>query len=232
VQETYRRVFQLIQRLINFPDLDKRFGEFDLNRDGAELYNSEYNLWNPNSKACFIVLWLYSIEPPLYYFFNEACRLRNKAVLPLLGPFAAAVGAILLGAEWTRADTIKRGYKQPDSPLGCMAGAFLLFRGSLMPPHSIAKFALMKNRPLFEQTMTDPQGKQWGKDLCLDWDNKAKWEELTPEKKVLAGFVYLPGAQSTSVSFKVALEFAFPSKDTQGHVPTLFVVCCHNYYSF
>jgi len=30
VQETYRRVFQLIQRLINFPDLDKRFGTFHL----------------------------------------------------------------------------------------------------------------------------------------------------------------------------------------------------------
>ena len=26
VQETYERVFKLIQRLINFPDLDKRFG--------------------------------------------------------------------------------------------------------------------------------------------------------------------------------------------------------------
>ena len=193
VQETYLRVFQLIQRLINFPDLDKRFGKFELDVHGAELYNSEYNLWNPNSKACFIVLWLYSIEPPLYYFFNEACRLRNKAVLPLLGPFAAAVGAILGGAECDRADTIMPAYKQPDSPLGCMAGAFLLFRGSLMPPHSIAKFALMKGRPLFEQTMTDPQGNQWGKDLCRDENNDAKWEELTPEKKMLAGFVCLSG---------------------------------------
>jgi hypothetical protein len=95
--------------LINFPDLDKRFGKYVEIDDGPELYNSEYNLWNPNSKACFIVLWLYSIEPPLYYFFNEACRLRNKAVLPLLGPFAAAVGAILQGAEYTRADTIMSG---------------------------------------------------------------------------------------------------------------------------
>jgi len=150
----------------------------------------------------------------------------------LLGPFAAAVGAILIEAEYSRADTIKRGLDQPDSPLGCMAGAFLLFRGSLMPPHSIAKFALMKGRPLFEQTMTDPQGNQWGKDLCRDENNDAKWEELTPEKKMLAGFVYLPGAQSTSVSFKVALEFAFPTKDTQGHVPTLFVVCCLNFAGF
>jgi len=48
--------------------------------------------------------------------------------------------------------------------------------------------------------------------------------------KRLAGFVCLPGAQSTSVSWKVALEFALPSKDTQGdHVPTLFVICCQNY---
>ena len=78
-----------------------------VNRDGAELYNSDYNLWNPKSKACFIVLWLYSIEPPLYFFFNEACRLRNKAVVPLLGPFASAVGMILAGAaEFFRPDKI------------------------------------------------------------------------------------------------------------------------------
>ena len=80
---------------------------YGLKRDGAELYNSDYNLWNPKSKACFIVLWLYSIEPPLYFFFNEACRLRNKAVVPLLGPFASAVGLILNGfAEYFRPDKI------------------------------------------------------------------------------------------------------------------------------
>ena len=134
VQETYRRVFETIQRLINFPDLDQQF-DFD---------DEEYGLCKPESKACFIVLWLYSIEPPLYYFFNEACRLRNKAVVSLLGPFAAAVGMILCGyAEMNRPDTIKPGSLQHDSPLGCMAGAFLLFRGCLLPPHAIAKFALM-----------------------------------------------------------------------------------------
>ena len=110
--------------------------------------------------------------------------------------------------------------------MGCMAGAFLLFRGSLMPPHAIAKFALMQGRPLFHQTKTE-NGIEFGKNLC-DGDF-ARWQELTPEMKRLAGFVCLPGAQSTSVSWKVALEFAMPSKDTQGHVPTLFVICCQNY---
>jgi len=108
-----------------------------------------------------------------------------------------------------------------------MSGAFLLFRGSLMPPHAIAKFALMQGRPLFHQTKTE-NGIEFGKNL--DLGDKAKWERLTPEMKRLAGFVCLPGAQSTSVSWKVALEFAMPSKDTQGHVPTLFVICCQNYY--
>ena len=85
VQETYRRVFELIQRLINFPDLDKKFASTSIDVD-----KTDYNLWNPKSKGCFIVLWLYSIEPPLYYFVNEACRLRDKTVVPLLGPFLAA----------------------------------------------------------------------------------------------------------------------------------------------
>ena len=104
--------------MINFPDLDKKF----------DWYNDVYGLCEPKSKACFIVLWLYSIEPPLYYFVNEACRLRNKTVVPLLGPFVAAVAIILDGrSEAERPDKIKTFNRY--SPLGCMSGAFLLFRG-------------------------------------------------------------------------------------------------------
>ena len=103
----------------------------------------------------------------MYYFFNEACRLRNKAVVSLLGPFAAAVGIILNGnAEKKRPDTIKGGYSHPNkSSLGCMAGAFLLFRGCLLPPHAIAKFALMQGRRLYNETKIDPNGQELGKNL-------------------------------------------------------------------
>ena len=87
--------------MINFPDLDKKFNYCS---------GDEYDFYDPKSKACFIVLWLYSIEPPLYYFVNEACRLRNKTVVPLLGPFVAAVAIILDGvAEGTRPDKIGVG---------------------------------------------------------------------------------------------------------------------------
>ena len=112
----------------------------------------------------------------------------------------------------SRPDTIKGGSLQKGSPLGCMAGAFLLFRGCLLPPHAIAKFALMQGRRLYNETKIDKNGQEWGK--SLDEGDYAKWRKLTAEMKRKAGYVCLPGATSTSVSFKVALDFALPSKDT------------------
>ena len=79
----------------------------------------------------FLILWLYSIEPPLYFHFNNACRLRDWKLLPLLGPFAAATANILDGAaEAFRGDGFKRGAAIRNSPLNTMAGAFIVFRGS------------------------------------------------------------------------------------------------------
>ena len=68
----------------------------------------------------------------------------------------------------------------------------------------------MQGRGLYTPTKIDQYGKELGKNLLKGDD--AKWEELTPEMKKLAGFIHLPGATSTSVSFKVALEFALPSQ--------------------
>ena len=97
---TYRRVFDTILALIALPDLDREFYEHD----------SVYGLWNPSSKACFSMLWMYSLEPPLYYMLNRACRNRTKALLPTLGPFAYAIAEVLMGAEKRRKDKITMGY--------------------------------------------------------------------------------------------------------------------------
>ena len=93
---TYQRVFIELERLINFPDLDLQFG--------YGYGDQEYNLRHPTSKACFLVLFLFSIEPPLYFFLNDAIRTMNKALLPMLGPFAKAIYLVLLGAERGRVD--------------------------------------------------------------------------------------------------------------------------------
>ena len=70
----------------------------------------------------------------------------------------------------------------------------------------------MQGRRLYNETKIDQNGQEWGKNLRKG--DKAKWEVLTAEMKRKPGYVCLPGATSTSVSFKVALDFALPSKDT------------------
>ena len=96
---TYRRVFNTILALIALPDIDKPFNIWENDRI--------YGLDVPESKACFSMLWMYSLEPPLYYMLNRACRNRDNALLPLLGPFAKAIAQVLNGAEFYRNDKIK-----------------------------------------------------------------------------------------------------------------------------
>jgi len=101
---TYQRVFIELERLINFPDLDREF-----TADHFNPKKDDYDLWWPTSKACFLVLFLYSIEPPLYFYLNDAIRTMNKALLPMLGPFASAIYLVLRGAEENRGDKMETG---------------------------------------------------------------------------------------------------------------------------
>ena len=125
MKETYQKVFDIIQNLLAFDDLDKKFSPY--------LKDGEYCLHKPTSKAVFLILWLYSVEPPLYFHFNTACRERDNKLLPLLGPFAFATGRILNGyAEDKREGGFKRGRDidpKGKGALGMMSGAFVVFRG-------------------------------------------------------------------------------------------------------
>ena len=63
----------------------------------------------PDSKIVFLVLYLYSIEPPLYFALNDACRKRDKILLPMLGPFAYALWHVLDWPEKNRKDAFEKG---------------------------------------------------------------------------------------------------------------------------
>ena len=94
-----------------------------------------------------------------------------------------------------------------------MSGSKLVFRGALLPSSTIAHFAV-------------EQGKAWSKQET-NWFRK----ENNP------GWVHLPGVTSTSLSFKVALQFAkvahdpmsANSKDLQS---VLFAICLHNWSGY
>ena len=59
VKKTYERVFDTIHLLLAFPDLDKQFHTD--REDTGPSYHPDYDVWNPKSKVCFLVLWLYSV---------------------------------------------------------------------------------------------------------------------------------------------------------------------------
>ena len=61
-------------------------------------------IFNPNSKIVQTLLWIYTIEPPIYADLNSACREMNLDLLDDLGPYAIALFYILQGTESYRSD--------------------------------------------------------------------------------------------------------------------------------
>ena len=122
--------------------------------------------------------------------------------------------------------------------LGSMTEAFLVFRGALLPASAFIQFTLVEGKKFYNQTRFRNGNIQtrnnWfeGLDMDTNLEGKSTWVEMRKEFENLAGFVNLRGAQSTSMSFKVALEFAMPGKLVDGMVPTLFVVCIHNWFGY
>ena len=93
-----------------------------------------------------------------------------------------------------------------------MGGSMLVFRGALLPTTIIHEFQ-------------NQIGKRWTKEdkpIGMDIDSP--------------GYIHLPGATSTSESFKVALDFArAPANESADSLPlhsVLFVICLHNWEGF
>ena len=97
MNESYKAGFNKIREIIDFPDFDKPFETIDKNginpvtdeEDGD--FNSPYNLCNSSSKASFLLLHIYSMEPPFYFHLNTACRNKDFNLITMLGPFADAL---------------------------------------------------------------------------------------------------------------------------------------------
>ena len=95
VMQTYTNVFKKIEQIMDFPDMNQKFyGLYD-----NDEMDPIYGLFNPRSRASVLVLWLYSVEPPLYFHLNDACRSMDHPLIPMLGPFARAIYETLSYAE-------------------------------------------------------------------------------------------------------------------------------------
>ncbi len=86
--------------------------------------------------------YMYSLEPPIYYYLNQACRTMDKSKLDTLGPYARVLFEMLEeGRECDRErdDKMRVGYEdgedsddKPTTPLGYFSQSFFTFRGVKM----------------------------------------------------------------------------------------------------
>ena len=86
--------------------------------------------------------YMYSLEPPIYYYLNQACRTMDKSKLDTLGPYARVLFEMLwLGAncDEERVDKMRVGWddgeysdEEPTTPLGYFSQSFFTFRGVKM----------------------------------------------------------------------------------------------------
>ena len=104
VKGNYKRVFDFILHSTDCDEVDQPLiGQFDKRQD------NDIDLFNPNSKAVCLILYLYSIEPPFYYYINKASRFMLESDLETLGPFARALHEILSGCESRKSEKILEG---------------------------------------------------------------------------------------------------------------------------
>ena len=147
MNESYKAGFNKIREIIDFPDFDKPFETID--KEGYNYateeydgdFNSPYNLCNSSSKASFLLLHIYSMEPPFYFHLNTACRNKDADLLPMLGPFADALFYVVADAEDEREDKLETGVDFEDNhPLGTFCRSFLVFRGASLKAKAILNY--------------------------------------------------------------------------------------------
>ncbi len=83
--------------------------------------------------------YMYYLEPPIYYYLNQACRTMDKSKLDTLGPYARVLLTMLAGdihCDRKRVDKMRLGKDDGRSnnlgPLGYFSQSFFTFRGVKM----------------------------------------------------------------------------------------------------
>ena len=114
--------------------------------------------------------YMYSLEPPIYYYLNQACRTMDKSKLDTLGPYAVVLWRMLLrgrSCDSERDDKMRVGYEDgyegmliPTTPLGYFSQSFFTFRGVKMGEQKwfdayINKVGQMVNMPGTTSTSSD-----------------------------------------------------------------------------
>ena len=105
---------------------------------------SEEEIRNPNSNVVLLIMYIFSLETPIYSLLNKACREGDKSKMDTLGPLSCALFMILSRASDKRVD--RDGNFFPHK--------FDLFRGVALKQEQIDMHKVDKRLMLFGYTST------------------------------------------------------------------------------
>lgn len=162
IQKNLKLAFDLISSSLPEGLIDKQLTLNGTDRTG------DTNLLNTEGKATCLLLWLYSMEPPLYAYIAEVQLQSNtKDLRPLkwLGPFVKVISEILT-SEVFREDKMPNGEDLlaffPELPLGTFSSSYLLFKFSYMEQAQIDNWSQAKGL----------LGKSWNEELKKEVENQ------------------------------------------------------------
>lgn len=206
VKQTYKLVFDKIRSVLNFTNWDEPFNL----KKGASA-DFEMSLLNPASKAVFLVLWLYTLEPPFYVHLNRACLTNDQDLQPHLGPWAYALSTVLQATEAQRADKLPTGIlnlQMGTNTLGSLSQSFVCFHATYMEPVTIGVIKMYKGitKYTFEQMAKDEK------------------------KRDMVGSVQFPNFVSAYTNMSQALDLISEPKPKLE--PVLMVLCIQNLRQF
>ena len=90
-----------------------------------------------SSNLVQFLIYAYSLESFLYPALNDAWRNKDISKAATLGPFAAAIGEVIVGVKMN----VKRGLTKPDP-----SRSTSLYRGGALTNKEIGKFEAMKGK--------------------------------------------------------------------------------------
>ena len=140
--------------------------------------------------------YMYSLEPPIYYYLNQACRTMDKSKLDTLGPYAMVLFRMLLGGNWCdekRDDKMRLGEDdgsddEPTTPLGYFSQSFFTFRGVKMGEQKW--FDAYLNKVGQEVNMPGTTSTSSDLGVALGFSKCSKDDIATPGKSILFVFFF------------------------------------------
>lgn len=209
----YKDVFQYILKLTGAESVDQPFEPHNCKQVYEKaLFDKGYpekdGLFNPDDVRVQLILWLFTMEPTIYWDVMTACREVKTFWLETLGPLAFALHWIsqIPPQHKGEKEIVGIGKESVYKELQTWSNTELLYRGVRMRPEWI---------------------EDWQTSVGIEGLKNIVTDKIAGRNTDKPAFINMQGITSTTESLSVALRQA-QMDDPELEVPVVFVISLQN----